>query len=103
MSSGLPGMTVVQLLVSLPGILIPRWTIINPIHQLRRQLDCQKVLLTFASEKARQFPKQSRNSPVCSDMIIAKVGYDKYVKFVWPLMLGLLVVAATILAVAARA
>jgi len=42
------------------------------------------------------------NVVVVGGLAIAKVGYDKYLRFVWPLMLGLLVVAATILAIAAR-
>jgi uncharacterized ion transporter superfamily protein YfcC len=34
-------------------------------------------------------------------LAIAKVGYDKYLRFVWPLVLGLFVVASVIIAVAA--
>jgi uncharacterized ion transporter superfamily protein YfcC len=40
------------------------------------------------------------NVVVVGGLAIAKVGYDKYLRFVWPLMLGLLVVAATVLAIA---
>ena len=31
-------------------------------------------------------------------LAIAKVGYDKYLRFVWPLLLGLLLVSAGIIA-----
>ena len=38
---------------------------------------------------------------VVGGLAIAKVGYDKYLRFVWPLILGLFVVVAIILAIAA--
>jgi uncharacterized ion transporter superfamily protein YfcC len=38
---------------------------------------------------------------VVGGLAIAKVGYDKYLRFVWPLLLGLFVVSCTILAIAA--
>jgi len=34
-------------------------------------------------------------------LAIAKVGYDKYLRFVWPLLLALFVVTCTVVAVAA--
>jgi len=34
-------------------------------------------------------------------LAIAGVGYDKYLRFMWPLMLALIAVAATVLALAA--
>jgi uncharacterized ion transporter superfamily protein YfcC len=44
-------------------------------------------------------------SPTCvivvGGLAIAKVGYDKYLRFVWPLILALFVVSSTILAIAA--
>lgn len=41
------------------------------------------------------------NVVVVGGLAIAKVGYEKYLRFVWPLLVGLFVVAAAILAVAA--
>jgi uncharacterized ion transporter superfamily protein YfcC len=38
---------------------------------------------------------------VVGGLAIAKVGYDQYLRFVWPLMVGLFVVAAVVLAIAA--
>ena len=38
---------------------------------------------------------------VVGGLAIAKVGYDKYLKFVWPLIIGLFVMASVVLAVAA--
>lgn len=38
---------------------------------------------------------------VVGGLAIAKVGYDRYLRFVWPLILGLFVVSATIVAIAA--
>jgi uncharacterized ion transporter superfamily protein YfcC len=38
---------------------------------------------------------------VVGGLAIAKVGYDKYVRFVWPLVLALFVVAAVVVGVAA--
>jgi uncharacterized ion transporter superfamily protein YfcC len=40
---------------------------------------------------------------VVGGLAIAKVGYDKYLRFVWPLLVGLLVVAASVVAIAALA
>jgi uncharacterized ion transporter superfamily protein YfcC len=44
-------------------------------------------------------------SPTCvivvGGLAIAKVGYDKYLRFVWPLIIALFVVSSTILAIAA--
>jgi uncharacterized ion transporter superfamily protein YfcC len=34
-------------------------------------------------------------------LAIAKVGYDKYLRFLWPLLVGLFVVASVALAIAA--
>ncbi len=39
---------------------------------------------------------------VVGGLAIAKVGYDRYLRFVWPLVLGLFVVSATIVAIAAE-
>ncbi len=39
---------------------------------------------------------------VVGGLAIAKVGYDRYLRFVWPLILGLFVVSATIVAIAAE-
>ena len=41
------------------------------------------------------------NVVVVGGLAIAKVGYDKYLRFVWPLLAGLFVVAATVVAIAA--
>lgn len=41
------------------------------------------------------------NVVVVGGLAIANVGYDKYLRFVWPLLLGLLVVAAIVVAIAA--
>lgn len=41
------------------------------------------------------------NVVVVAGLAIAKVGYDKYLRFMWPLLLGLFSVAATVVAVAA--
>jgi uncharacterized ion transporter superfamily protein YfcC len=38
---------------------------------------------------------------VVGGLAIAKVGYDKYLRFVWPLLAALLVVAGVVLAIAA--
>ena len=38
---------------------------------------------------------------VVGGLAIAKVGYDRYLRFVWPLILGLFVVSAAIIAIAA--
>ena len=43
------------------------------------------------------------NVVVVGGLAIAKVGYDKYLRFVWPLLVGLLVVAASVVAIAALA
>src|SRR5262249_42459687 len=41
------------------------------------------------------------NVVLVGGLAIAKVGYDKYLGFVWPLLVGLLVVAASVVAIAA--
>jgi uncharacterized ion transporter superfamily protein YfcC len=41
------------------------------------------------------------NVVVVGGLAIAKVGYDQYLRFVWPLLLGLLVVAAAVIAIVA--
>ena len=38
---------------------------------------------------------------VVGGLAIAKVGYDKYLRFVWPLIVAMFVVSAGILAIAA--
>ena len=38
---------------------------------------------------------------VVGGLAIAKVGYDKYLRFVWPLLVGLFVGAGAVLAIAA--
>jgi len=38
---------------------------------------------------------------VVGGLAIAKVGYDKYLRFVWPLLLGLLAAASAVVAIAA--
>ncbi|MEI2641771.1 MAG: hypothetical protein V9G10_05415 [Candidatus Nanopelagicales bacterium] len=38
---------------------------------------------------------------VVGGLAIAKVGYDKYLRFVWPLILGLFVIAAAVVGIAA--
>jgi uncharacterized ion transporter superfamily protein YfcC len=40
---------------------------------------------------------------VVGGLAIAKVGYDKYLRFVWPLLVGLFVVSAAVIALAAVA
>ena len=40
---------------------------------------------------------------VVGGLAIAKVGYDKYLRFVWPLLVGMLVVSAAVIAIAAIA
>lgn len=42
------------------------------------------------------------NVVVVAGLAIAKVGYDKYLRFMWPLLLGLFGVAATVVAVVAN-
>ncbi len=41
------------------------------------------------------------NVVVVGGLAIAKVGFDKYLRFVWPLLLGLFLVAAAGVAIAA--
>jgi uncharacterized ion transporter superfamily protein YfcC len=38
---------------------------------------------------------------VVGGLAIAKVGYDKYLRFVWPLLVGLFVVSGAIVMIAA--
>ena len=40
---------------------------------------------------------------VVGGLAIAKVGYDKYLRFVWPLLVGMLVVSGAVIAIAAVA
>jgi uncharacterized ion transporter superfamily protein YfcC len=41
------------------------------------------------------------NVVVMGGLAIAGVGYDKYLRFMWPLLLALILVAAVVLAIAA--
>ena len=38
---------------------------------------------------------------IMGGLALSKVGYDKYLRFVWPLLVGLLVAAASVVAIAA--
>ena len=42
------------------------------------------------------------NVVIMGGLAIAGLGYDKYLRFIWPLWLALFVVAAAVLAIAAR-
>jgi uncharacterized ion transporter superfamily protein YfcC len=45
-------------------------------------------------------PPSISHGGVVDGLAIAKVGYDKYLRFLWPLLVGLLVVAAAGVAIA---
>ena len=46
-------------------------------------------------------PRDDASRVVVGGLAIAKVGYDQYLRFVWPLLVALLVVAAAAVALAA--